>query len=112
MVSIYDYDSGEYMPDSRIVYGEYSDVSLAVSDIADADADAPWCTTTSRACASTTRHRVSISAARASRPQKCGCDVKVLHIRNLSVNFAADLATVAAMALLAARRGARPTLFY
>lgn len=41
MVSIYDYDSGEYMPDSRIVYGEYSDVSLAVSDIADADADAP-----------------------------------------------------------------------
>lgn len=41
MVSIYDYDSGEYMPDSRIVYGEYSDVSLAVSDIADADADSP-----------------------------------------------------------------------
>lgn len=41
VVSIYDYDSGEYMPDSRIVYGEYSDVSLAVSDIADADADAP-----------------------------------------------------------------------
>lgn len=41
IMSIYDYDSDVYVPDSRIVYGDYADVSLDINDITAADENAP-----------------------------------------------------------------------
>lgn len=41
IMSSYNYDEGEYMPESRIVYGEYTDVSLGINDITAADENAP-----------------------------------------------------------------------
>ncbi len=33
LVSIYDYEEGDYIPDSRIVYGEYTDASAGVDNV-------------------------------------------------------------------------------
>lgn len=42
ILSIYSYDDGEYLPDTRIVYGDYTDVSLGIDDVAATDdANAP-----------------------------------------------------------------------
>ncbi len=42
ILSVYSFDDDEYFPDTRIVYGDYTDVSLGIDDVTAADdADAP-----------------------------------------------------------------------